>query len=143
MSREENYVSMSGTLNWRTPFSNPKVHVVVDVDPELAAYARTFIPQTARFNVPRYPAHITAIRGEGMDPPHRRLLEKVRGMVIPFECGKMSELRHDDTYWWLPVYSPALLMLRRLLDLPEYVELTRPPDGAEMFHITVANMKGQ
>jgi hypothetical protein len=138
----DNYVSMWGTLNWRTPFSNPKVHVVVDVDPELAAYARTFIPPSERINVPRYPAHITAMRGEGTHKHHRRLLEKVRGMVIPFECGKMSELRHDNVYWWLPVYSPALLMLRKLLDLPEYTELTKPPDGAEMFHITVGNTKG-
>lgn len=136
---------MYGQLSWRTigmP-ANPKVHLVVDVDPELAAYARSFIPRSYAARPTRYSTHITAVREERVGKEQRRLLYDLNGMDVLFECGGMHMLKHNDVYWWLPARAPALLMIRKLLWLDPYTDLIKPPDGEEVFHITVGNMKGQ
>ena len=46
-------------------------------------------------------------------------------------------------YWWLYVWSTELHLVRVKQGLPALSRLTRPPDLADCFHITVGNTKNR
>ena len=61
------------------------------------------------------------------------------GVFVEFEYE--SVVHHDDVYYWLRAYSPALTKLRVELGLPESSEWSRAPDGFDAYHVTIGNTK--
>lgn len=125
----------SGPLRYSN--TNGLYKVIVEVDPEIAAYSRTLIPPAACLNKPKYAPHITVVRGE--TPPAMSWWGAFEGLSIPFEYS--SVVRNDETYYWLPVVAPRLRLVRLMLGLTATHRLTRPPDGLADFHTTVGNTK--
>jgi hypothetical protein len=62
------------------------------------------------------------------------------GEVVNFTYS--SVVFDDGLYWWLGASCPRLQEVRVELGLPEWSEFTRPPDMADLFHITIGNQKG-
>lgn len=112
--------------------------LIVEVDPEIARYARWFIPKAWGAKTTRYAPHISVIRYE--TPVNLDVWGKYEGQKIQFDY--QPEARYDDRYVWLRVWSPELIKIRMELGLPaDKYDVTRPPDGEIVFHTTVANMK--
>ena len=111
--------------------------LIVEVHPTITAFYRTLVPRAIRLNMQRYPPHISVVRKE--IPVNLDAWGKYEGEVVDFEYG--SDIMHDDTYYWLNVYSPRLHEIRVELGLPPSSEWSRPPDGADCFHSTIGNVK--
>ncbi len=113
--------------------SVPKLYV--EVDPGVAELTRSLLPKSLRFNIPRYAPHITIARNE-LIPEAIKLFD---GHAIHFEYNPEPVV--GDVYVWLRVYCNELKNLRKVLGMEPTSELSRPPDGEDCFHITVANFK--
>ncbi len=114
----------------------------LEVDEEIARYARALLPKSLNHNFPRWPPHITAVVAK---------LTKEEFLNIPphiFSFGKQVTFEYDplvvigDTYIWLDVYADELEYYREQRGYERTDEYTRPPDGKAPFHMTVANRKG-
>lgn len=119
-----------GTLKYK---DNYILNVTVDVD--LVNYYRSLIPIV--IDRQKYEPHITVIRKEII--PNLALWNKYEGKVINFEYD--NHIYDDTRYWWLHAYCKDLETIRVELGLPPATELTKPPDGADCFHITLGNIK--
>lgn len=114
---------------------NNKYKLIVEVDPEIHRLSRSLIPKSVKFNIPRYPPHITVVRNEipvNLD---------VWGISREIEFEYCSEIFNDETYWWLRVFSTELEKIRVGLGLDPHSPLIRAPDGENCFHTTIANTK--
>ena len=112
-----------------------KIHV--EVDPGIVDLVRALLPPHIRLNRTRYEPHITTVRDE--EVPRWEVAAELHGTPIPFEYD--PRVVAGEVYWWLRVWSPELVRLRRSLGLSDLSELCRPPDLEDCFHITVGNTK--
>jgi hypothetical protein len=111
--------------------------LVVDVDPEIVEYARSLVPKAVRLNRQKYAAHITVVRNEV--PPNMAAWRAHEGEIVQFEYS--PNVYNDQLYYWLGATCPRLREVRVELGLAEWSEFTRPPDMADLFHITIGNLK--
>jgi hypothetical protein len=111
--------------------------LVVDVDPEIVEFARSLVPKAIRLNRQRYDPHITVIRNER--PVNMAAWRAHEGEVICFDYSPV--VFNDELYYWLGASCQRLQEIRVELGLPEFSEFTRPPDMADLFHITIGNRK--
>lgn len=109
----------------------------VEVDPEIARFARALVPKSVPLRRPRYAPHITVVRNEAVPKPD--LWGRHEGVFVPFDYEPF--VLNDEVYFWLRVYSPLLTQVRLELGLAESSEWSRAPDGAETFHLTIGNLK--
>lgn len=120
--------------------SVPKVYVEVDQD--VVELARAILPQSLKSKIrkQKYPAHISVIRNEPIDPHFDQpYFKRVDGFEIPFEYDPEPVI--GSLYAWLRVLCPVLETMRWMANLPPSSEWTRPPDGENVFHITIGNFK--
>lgn len=138
----------TGTLDYSYINEGGGYKLNVLVDKQLAAYYRSLIPKYYSVNGTRYPPHITVLR------PVTRPGDKIRVAEIPSNLDKWScyqgmqveflyspYIYNNPIYYWLRVYSQQLIDIRLELGLPENYHTTRPPDGVNSFHMTIANTK--
>lgn len=124
-----------GTLDYsRTETGGYRL--VVNVDEDLSRLMRGFLPKALYPVRPRYSAHITVVRADYETPPNLDRWGSAQDAGIEFDFD--PEVCRDEKRAWLRVRCPLLTVLRRDLGLPEESEWTRPPDGDNCFHITVA-----
>lgn len=133
-------VASSGPLRFR--HDGTELRIYLEVDEEIARYARALLPKSLRHNPPRHPPHITVVVAK---------LTKEEFIAIPahiFSFGKPFAFEYDplvvigDTYIWLDVYADELEYYREQRGYARTDEHTRPPDGKAPFHMTAANRKG-
>lgn len=124
-----------GTLSYSTSAEGFKL--VVEVEPDFGKLYRALIPRYLHPQPTRYPPHITVVRRE--TPPASWRWKHHDGRLMTFLYD--PEVRFDATYFWLRCWSSLLTDIRLDLGLPEQTEYTRPPDGDDCFHCTVANRK--
>ena len=125
--------SSSGSLRY---FTDP-YKLIVEVDPELTKYYKSFIPKWLSVNQQRYPAHISIVRKE--IPVRTEFWGKHEGQEIEFKYSNVIQV--GRVYVWLNVFSEQVTAIRTELGLPPTSATSRPPDGEPCFHITLANMK--
>ena len=107
---------------------------VVYIDPEIAKYYRSQLPQSLEFNVPKYPPHITVVRKDREIVLDQSLWNAYGGEVVEFTYE--HTVCSDDKYFWLKAYSKRIEEIRIELGLP------RIRNGFTEFHVTIANTKG-
>lgn len=147
-SKAEDFLFTSyGTLDYSyLKDSGYKLNVLVDK--QLAAYYRSLIPKHHMVNGTRYAPHITVLR------PVTRPGDKVRVAEVPSRLDKWGYYQNtiveftyspyiynNPIYFWLRVYCQDLIDIRVELGLPPNYHTTRPPDGVNSFHMTIANTK--
>lgn len=111
--------------------------LVLEVDPEIVRLTRALLPPMWRttFRPQRYEPHITISREEVLPP----IAVSLHGSEVEFSYDPEPVL--GELYAWLRVESETLLVIRTSLGLPPSSPLSRPPDGEEVFHITLGNRK--
>lgn len=109
--------------------------LIVEVDPGITLVARALIPKAYRVRPQRWPAHVTVVRNEFPQVP----IAGLEGREITFHYDPF--VRDDGVYWWLDVHSSELVAIRQGLGLPGFSEWARPPDGRDVFHMTIGNTK--
>jgi hypothetical protein len=110
--------------NWR---------LVLDIDPQLTAYYRSFIPKHIRWNVPKHYPHITVVRGQYETPKNKNKWLFRKGQKIHFKYDPY--IKFGELYIWLDAFSEELEDIRCELGLD------KKRDRFKCFHITIANMK--
>lgn len=124
----------TGTLR----YSDSPYKLVVEADPQLAAYYRALVPRWIDLCAPRYPAHVTVVRNE--DSVILEAWRRHEGEQIEFEYSPV--VRFGEIYYWLDVFCVRLEEIRRELGLLATSRFTRPPDGySRWFHLTIGNLK--
>lgn len=115
--------------------------LTVDIDPGLGAYYRSMIPKSVKVQKPRWPTHITVVRGDKETPVNLEHWGRYEGREVKFTYD--PDLRIDEHYCWLNVWCDRLSEIREELGLPPKNRWTRPPSGRhhQCFHITIANKK--
>jgi hypothetical protein len=112
---------------------------VLNIDPEIARFYRSFIPKSIKNQKPMYPAHITIVRTG---------IEVLSDMSLwGHRHGETLEFSYDPNicigykYIWLDAHSSELEGVRAFLGLEK--QRMPHPLGKEhpCFHITIANMK--
>lgn len=114
-----------------------KDKLILEVDKDIYFYYRNLIPKHIKLNYQKFSPHISVIRKENV--LDQLLLKSFHGLEVHFEYDNF--IHNDDTYYWLNAYSNDLILLRNKLNLPDYSELCKPPDGTNCFHITIGNTK--
>lgn len=109
--------------------------LIVVVDPGIVDYYRWFVPHSVQLNKTRYEPHITVARNEILTGS----CQKYSQLTVEFEYD--TDIRYNDVYWWLPVYSDDLTNIRINLGLAPSSQWSRPPDDSDCFHITIGNLK--
>lgn len=122
-----------GVLRYSLPNGIHKV--ALEADPDIVGLARALTP--VRLNTQRYAPHVSVVRHEV--PPNLEAWGKHEGTTILFEYSPV--VYNDETYYWLQVLSQELRQVRLELGLNPSGKSSRPPDGAEVFHITIGNIK--
>jgi len=121
-------------------YSELPIRLVVEIDPEIAAFYRSLIPPHIHFSIPMYPPHISVIRREV--PLNIELWNKYQGLDVSFEYDPYIFI--GNLYIWLKVYSTELENIREELGLPRHRSgITRPPNEQPCFHTTIANFKNR
>ena len=116
-------------------YDRNKINILVDVD--LGRLAMALIPPWLNPRQTRYPPHITVLRNEGNICHHD--WGKYDNWMISFSYD--PEIKFDNTYFWHAAVCPMANSIRKNLGLNPTTDLTRPPDGSDFMHITVANRK--
>ena len=105
------------------------------IDNEIGRYYRSLIPD--KINIPRYPYHISIIRGP---VPNLDKWKAYEGEEIEFKYENF--VYKGQTYWWLNVSCKRLEDIRAELGLDPIGDVTLSPDGKQNWHVTIANNKG-
>ena len=112
--------------------------LIVEIDPNIAAFYRSLIPKWHDWNVPLYPSHISVVRKEEI--PNLDLWGKHEGEEVKFLYSPIVQM--GKVYFWLNVFCKRLEEIRVELGLPVSSPYTRPPEGFQKcFHTTIANNK--
>lgn len=111
--------------------------LILEVDPEIVRLTRALLPPMWRstFRPQRYEPHITISRGEVLPP----IVVSLHGSEVEFKYDPEPIL--GDVYAWLRVSSETLTILRTSLGLTPSSHLSRPPDGEDVFHVSIGNRK--
>jgi hypothetical protein len=117
-------------------------HLILDIDPEITRYYRSFLPKSLYVKLPLYPAHVSIVRKESS-----LFLEKVSHLWGKYEGEKVeyvySPLIHNrGVYFWLNAFSIRLEEIREELGLPlisYYKDI--PERYKHTFHSTMGNIK--
>ena len=118
----------TGTLHY-----GPGDRVVLNIDPEITRYYRSFIPKSKRVNSPRYYPHITVVRSGREQVTSPEKWGEHEGELISFEYS--PEVNEGHTYYTIEAYS------NRLEEIREELGLSRMRSGFNCFHITIGNNK--
>jgi hypothetical protein len=129
--------SSVGTLRYSV-LDDRSYKLIVEVDPGIVALARALMPKWIRSNPQRYEPHITVIRNEVVS--NVGLWATHEGAEVEFKYD--PRVQDDGRYFWLYAFSPRLHEIRVELGLEPLSELSRPPDLADCFHITIGNTRG-
>lgn len=129
----------TGVLRYASDERAKDLKLVVEIDPGIAETYRALVPKHYRASRPRFAPHISVVRHEIIPAGKMHLWGTHDGEARTFLYD--STIFHDETYFWLQVYSDILVAVREELGLPALSELARPPDHAECFHTTIANRK--
>jgi len=114
-----------------------QTNLVLDIDPEIVRYYRTFLSRKMFTNLQLYPAHISIVRKE---VPLWELWGKHAGRSIEFEYDGV--IHHGTMYWWLNCWSKELEEIRTELGLPLEGKYFQAPAGyVHTWHITLGNTK--
>ena len=111
--------------------------LVVEIDPQIAAYARALVPKHLVCRPQKYAPHITVIRNECV--PNFAKWAFCEGEVVTFDYDPQVQI--GSSYYWLNVYCDVLTGLRLYFGLRKSYHLSRPPSGEDCFHTTVGNSK--
>lgn len=133
MSDQDMLFGSSGRLRYSSQVGEK---LIVEVDPEISDYYRSLLPLCMRVKRQRYAPHISVLREEYVES-EKWILHQDR--EINFEYSGF--IYYNETYVWLGVSSIQLEELRKELGLTPHNLITRSPDGAQKFHITIGNMK--
>jgi 2'-5' RNA ligase len=129
--------SSVGTLRYSV-LDDWSYRLIVEVDPGIVALARALMPKWIHTNPQRYEPHITVIRNEAVS--NTGLWAVHEGHEIEFEYD--PHVQDDGRHLWLYAFSPRLHEIRVELGLKPLSELSRPPDSAYCFHVTIGNTRG-
>ena len=118
-------------------YSDNPLKLIVEVDPDIANFARALVPKYIRLNKPMYSPHISVVRKA--IPPNMDKWGKYNNQIVDFNYD--SYVYNDELYYWLNVYSLDLEQIRFDLGLQPYGDVTLSPDFKHRFHITIGNLK--
>ncbi len=107
---------------------------VVEVDPELGPYYRSFIPKSVHWNPTRWSPHVTVTMTGMEEISNREAWGKYEGHCFTVRYSPC--IMFGASYIWLPAFSEELEEVRLELGLPRHF------NNFQQFHITIANMKG-
>lgn len=124
-----------GSLRYST--NDGKYKLIVEVDPSITSYYMSLVPKFYHLKMQRYAPHISVIRNE--IPATLSNWGKHEGEVVQFDYE--GDIKNDEIYFWLPVYSRRLNDIRIELGLNMTSQFSRPPDGSDCFHTTMGNIK--
>ena len=111
--------------------------VVVLVEKDIVALARSLVPKYIRLSPQKYDPHVTVLRESAIPRASKWLAHQ--GKLAPFAYD--PEIQVGDVYFWLNVYSSYLEELRVELGLERIGPGARPPDESDNFHTTIGNRK--
>ena len=109
----------------------PGNRVVLLAEQDIAEFYFSLVPKWVGLKRQAYPAHVSVVRKE--TPPDMGVWRKHDGKTIPFEY--LEQIENDETYYWLPVRSEGLVVVRRELGLPPW------PPWRNKYHLTIGNLK--
>lgn len=136
---EKILISYFGILNY-SYIPNYGYRLVIDIDPEFGKYYRALIPKWFKVNKPKWPIHITIVRGIYEQPNNLNNWNKYQGQEIKFKYEPIIYM--DKKYYWLNIWCIELENIREELGLPNISKWTLPPSGfKKCFHMTIANKK--
>lgn len=112
-------------------------NLVLDVDPEIVRYYRSFLSKRVFTHTQMYAAHISVVRKE---TPDMSFWNKYEGEIIDFEYS--GEIHNGTVYYWINAFSKRLEEIRIELGLLNQRLYFQPPEGyLKTFHITLGNCK--
>jgi 2'-5' RNA ligase len=111
--------------------------IIVEIDPQIAAYYRSLIPKWYTVNQTRYVPHVTVVRNE--IPKNKDAWGKHYGKKVQFEYSGWINV--GRIYYWLNVHSAELEAVRTELGLAPTSNWSRPPSEEKCFHTTIGNRK--
>jgi len=114
-----------------------KWKVFLEVDSGISEYYRALLPKWIKTNRQFYAPHISVVRKE--QPLKMENWGKHEGEEVAFSYSNI--IHFGQTYYWLEAYSSRLIEIRQGLGLYGSNKYSKPPDGKECFHITIANVK--
>ena len=113
---------------------------ILEVEDDLARYYYSLIPKYCRIQRPRYKPHVTVVRINQEMPTQLKYWGKYEGDTIVIRYS--GDVKFDNNYYWIPVWSTELEKIRRELGLPDTSRFVKPPTGFKKnFHCTIANTK--
>lgn len=116
------YDPYRGNMNKRTDW-----WCVVNVDREITRYYRWWVKNRYWIDLcqPSWDAHISVIRGEKPKPELMHLWKKYDKQIVEFEyshevrrSGDTTGWDRPDCYWFVNVYCPQLIEIRKEFELP-------------------------
>ena len=114
--------------------------LIVEIDPEISRYYRSFIPKYIQYNPQMYDPHISVVRKE--IPVNLDYWGRYDGQSIEFLYD--NTIHFGTVYVWLNCFSKQLETIRLELGLPVSTMYTRPPEGfIKCFHSTLGNFKSR
>lgn len=130
------WVPSEGTLRYSC--TEGVYRLVLDVDRDLVAFARALLPKHIQLNQQKFPPHVSILQRE-TSLPILGAWGRHEGKRQPFFYD--PSVRNGEMYYWLDVSPKGLVELREELGLPGMVWYTRSPDGRDVFHVTIGNLK--
>lgn len=113
--------------------------LIVEADPELAAYYRWFLPKALNVSRGKYEAHITVVRIGKDTPTNLSEWRKYEGKTVEFLYEPY--IYSGKIYYWLNILSKQLEEIRLELGLALEVFQVPPPGFIKYFHLTLGNTK--
>jgi len=107
--------------------------VYMECPSQIVDYYRSLVPKEIELNKTRFAPHVTVVRKEVIIK--RDEWRKYDGCECSFEYSPI--IGNNETYWWLPVTSKQLEVLR------EGLGLIGCPPWHNGFHLTIGNTKGR
>ena len=110
------------------------------VDQEIVEFYRNLIPDYYNVKPQKAPAHITVVRKGKETPTNMEFWGKHEGKIITFKYK--TEIKSDNTYYWLDAYSDDIGSIREELGLTFYRDDTLFGGSKHNeYHITLGNIK--
>ena len=107
--------------------------IVAYLPQDFGRYYRSLCPKAWCIKPPMYNSHITVVRKDLEQLDKSKLSDIEDGRVVSLSYS--PEIKTDGLYYWMDVYSPEIVEIRRSLGLPDY------RDGYDCYHVTIGNKK--
>lgn len=139
MTHEPKLIKATGTLHYYRG-ANGGYKLEVRLCKGIGMFYRSLIPKWFNVLGQRYEQHISVVRKE--TPKNLKAWGIHEGKTVTIWYDP-ENICHNDTYWWLNVFSLDCERLREELGLkPKWSDTPPLPGFGATFHTTLGNTKG-